>query len=80
MQFAFNAGIGPDGKTWGVMVIITGPTTFQMAMPPDVLSNIAENMPAQLLELNAHVRRANLGLVIKTDLNGVKPRDHHDRP
>lgn len=73
LQFAFNAGVGPDGKTWAVLGIMSGAMTNQVMIPPDAFDQMAQKIPAELSKLNAHIRRANLGLVIKTDLNGVKP-------
>lgn len=73
VQIMFNAGQGPDGKTWGVMVIHCGILKTELAIPPELLEQLAEGLPKQLTELNAQVRRANLGLVIQSDLSSVKP-------
>lgn len=73
LTMALNTGQGPDGKVWGVLVFASGPVSTQIAIPPDALAQIAKQLPAQMEELAAAVRRANMGLVIKTNLNGVKP-------
>lgn len=74
LNIAFNAGQGPDGKQWGVMAVSSGPLTVQIAFPPEALDAISEGIPAEFTKLAAHVRRANMGLVIAPNLNGVKPK------
>lgn len=65
LQVAMQAGAGPDGKQWGVLVFAYGPTTWQVALPETNLKEMIQLGP-KIEELYNHVKRANLGLIIPT--------------
>jgi hypothetical protein len=63
---AVNGGIapGPDGKAWTAINIQHGLVVFGLVITPDVALQLAEQIPAILLEAAAAARRANLGLIL----------------
>lgn len=73
VQLGFNTGAGPDGKIWGVILIANPPLTFQFAVPPDAIESVATMFAAQIVELAAAVKRANLGLVLPTNKPSFDP-------
>lgn len=71
VQLGFGPGVGPDGRTWGVMITSCGPLSVQVAYPPEALEQICEALPQQLKDLTEHVRRTNMGLVVTPNLEGL---------
>lgn len=63
VHIGFAPAQGPDGKTWGVMSVLSGAVNTQVAFPQEMLEGLSEKLPAELSKLLAEVKRANLGLV-----------------
>jgi hypothetical protein len=79
VQHAVQIGMGmvpgPDKKQWGNITFMPSPTcSIAFIFPADALDQMAESFPAALSDLAAQVKRANMGLVITTDMPPIKKR------
>jgi len=61
---------GPDGRSWGHITIQHGLAGFTFVVNEKGCTELAQIFPRVLNEVAAHVRRANLGLILP---NGAGP-------
>lgn len=76
-----NVGIGtavqqrPDGKYWGSLTITTDLTAFVIAMPPDGLDALADQLPDALRQCAAEARRLDSGIILATAISDIRRKE-----
>jgi len=65
---------GPDGRPWVALQLQQGVTTYTLALPEAIATELATLIPQVLTEVAAQCRRAKLGLLLPHQVaNGAGP-------
>lgn len=71
---------GPDGRPWVALQLQQGVTTYTLALPEAIATELATLIPQVLTEVAAQCRRAKLGLLLPHQVpNGAGPGLHNGR-
>lgn len=68
LQWSFGLAKRPDGKHWIMVSIATLINNYQFTIPPETAAQLADQLPGLLGTLIKDANRANMGLVVTSEM------------